>query len=668
MSLVLGIDTGGTFTDCALVDTETRQVLRKAKAPTTREDLAIGITRSIEHLGNSGLDDITFVALSTTLATNAVVEGRRARTGLILIGKQLDRPLPADVIVTVDGRVTIKGQAVTRLDHEGLDRAVERMSGCIDALAISGVASVRNPILEIEAKDYLKDRLSVPIVCAHEMSSTLGFYERTVTCALNAGLIPVIGELITAVGKALVEHGIDAPIMVVKGDGALMHQDMAVDRPVETVLSGPAASIAGAQFLSGARDAVVLDMGGTTTDVALLSDGRVRLREDGARVGTWRTRIKTADVRTYGLGGDSRIFLNAAGGVRIGPRRVIPLCVATRDHPELAAELQAVTLGTERTLVTASETDCFRFVKRQPTRQYTAREEQVLALLQDAPHSLLWLAGQLGSEPEGLPVAGLVEDGTVAQISLTPTDLQCIDGRIPQFRPDISMRALQSLAERAHMSADELRSHLDRMIKVELATCCVQSACDTEEPDLDVRADLGAQFFLGSALSPSAGSWLRTTIGLTAPVVAIGAPAAAWMPPVASLINTAVEVPEHAEVANAVGAAVASISEMVEVLVRPEGKTGRFVVFTPTERLVTASLDEALTVARDRAAAHATARSRRAGAEQIEVVTNEQTEYATKVRTGRKKFIEARLQALAVGQPVGVDTKCNSPFFEGESR
>jgi len=120
---------------------------------------------------------------------------------------------------------------------------------------------------------------------------------------------------------------------VVKGDGSLVRAGWAMRRPIETILSGPAASVVGAWHLAGRRDVWVVDVGGTTTDIAVLHDGRPRLNPEGAQVSRWRTMVKAVDVHTVGLGGDSHVRLSDEGRLAIGPRRVVPLCLLATEHP-----------------------------------------------------------------------------------------------------------------------------------------------------------------------------------------------------------------------------------------------------------------------------------------------------------------------------------------------
>jgi N-methylhydantoinase A/oxoprolinase/acetone carboxylase beta subunit len=154
---------------------------------------------------------------------------------------------------------------------------------------------------------------------------------------LNARLVGTIHHLIDATESLLRARSIVAPVMVVKGDGSLISVAEARRKPVETILSGPAASVVGASYLTGLRNAFVSDIGGTTTDLALLRDGRPRLDEDGAKVGGWSTMVEAVAMHTIGLGGDSEIRQDRESpGLRLllGPRRVIPVSLLAEQFPQ----------------------------------------------------------------------------------------------------------------------------------------------------------------------------------------------------------------------------------------------------------------------------------------------------------------------------------------------
>ena len=314
MTIGLGIDTGGTYTDSVILDMDSGRILSRAKDLTTRNDLVIGITGSIGKHRPELLKKISLVSLSSTLATNSVVEGKGCRAGLISIGRRYDGTVTADVYAQVAGSHDLKGNEKVPLDEEAAKAALSEMKGKVDAIAITGYLSIRNPEHEERLAHLADEILGVPVVQGHELSSGLGFNERTTTALMNARLIPVITDLIESVKKSLAKFGIDAPLMIVKGDGTVLNEASAVKRPVETVLSGPASSLTGAKALTGLKDAVMIDIGGTTTDIGVLRNGCPRLEKEGALIGGKRTRVLAAAVSTYGIGGDSRSIVN---GTRI---------------------------------------------------------------------------------------------------------------------------------------------------------------------------------------------------------------------------------------------------------------------------------------------------------------------------------------------------------------
>ena len=173
MALVLGIDTGGTYTDSVVIDSDKRVVICKAKALTTKANLSEGIINSLSELPEEIVRNVSFVALSTTLATNAIVENKRCRTGLILIGTEPEGELPADVIVHLDANINIKGQITKDIDEGELLQVIESMQEQVDVIAVSGFASVRNPIHEQKVKNKIIQTTGLPVVCAHELTGQL---------------------------------------------------------------------------------------------------------------------------------------------------------------------------------------------------------------------------------------------------------------------------------------------------------------------------------------------------------------------------------------------------------------------------------------------------------------------------------------------------------------
>ncbi len=178
----------------------------------------------------------------------------------------------------------------------------------------------------------------MPATASHQLTSKLGGPRRALTTLLNARLISMIDRLIEATEGFLASRSIEAPLMVVRGDGALVSAAFARERPIETILSGPAASLVGARHLTGLDNAVVSDIGGTTTDVAVLDKGRPRLDPEGATVGGFRTMVEAVAMRTFGLGGDSEVSLEEGAlepRILLGPRRLVPLALAGQQHGEI---------------------------------------------------------------------------------------------------------------------------------------------------------------------------------------------------------------------------------------------------------------------------------------------------------------------------------------------
>lgn len=592
MSFILGMDTGGTYTDGVIVNSSERKIVCKAKALTTKEDLTIGIKNCIDNLDFDKMEDISLVSLSTTLATNAIVEGRGASVGLIYMGTELDEDVPAEIAAKVKGRFDIMGRLQEDPDPKEVREALSKMKGRVDALAVSGYASVRNPKHEKEIKRIADEVLGVPVVCAHQLTSALGFYHRTITAVLNGRLIPIIDGLLKSTKKVLHEKNIYAAIMIVKGDGTLMTEAMAKERPIDTILSGPAASVIGGLALTGKRDGLVLDMGGTTTDIANVSEGSVKIKKEGARVGGWRTRVKAVEISTFGLGGDSRIYLDKKGNVQIGPQKVWPLCVIGMEYPQLVHELQSFKRVGELKTYSQQEADCFMYVGGQLAKDAPAHEKKILEKLQGGPHSLTYLARAIGEDPETIDLTPLVESGILARISVTPTDILHVQGKYNQWNRDLSQAGVEILARRKEMPVGKFVKMVENAIHTKLAMTCIQSAADFEGEDFTFTESPEAMFLIEAALRKDRGVLLSPRFHLSKPIVAIGAPACAWTYDAGKLLNAKVIVPQDADVANAYGAAVGKVTATVELLISLD--EDQYILNTPWERFIYGSKDEAM--------------------------------------------------------------------------
>jgi N-methylhydantoinase A/oxoprolinase/acetone carboxylase beta subunit len=271
----IGVDTGGTYTDAIALDAQ-RRVVASAKSLTTQWDLSIGLDGAIRAVlaklpAGARREHVSLVSVSTTLATNAVVENRFSPICTVLIGfdeRMVERSGlrrgGGGAIVQVRGGHEATGEAVEALDETAIEAAVREYGPQVEAFAVASMFSVRNPAHERRARELIRAACGKPVTCSYELSSKLDAPKRALTAALNARLTPQIAHLLTALRRVLEREGITAPVMIVKGDGTLMRAEVALEYPVETVLSGPAASVIGAGFLQGLESFLVADMGGTT--------------------------------------------------------------------------------------------------------------------------------------------------------------------------------------------------------------------------------------------------------------------------------------------------------------------------------------------------------------------------------------------------------------------
>ncbi len=649
MSLALGIDTGGTYTDGVLMDLSTGEIKSKAKAFTTRRDLTIGIRKCIQGLRQSDLSNVSLISLSTTLATNAIVEGRGCNVGLILIGHEASGSLPAQEIVAVKGGHDIKGHPLAPLDHNELAEAVRMLRGKVDALAISGYLSIRNPEHELDARAIVQKEWPVPVVCAHQLTTALGFHERTITACLNARLLPIIAELLEAVKDVVKSENIQAPLLVVKGDGSLMSETIARERPIETILSGPAASIVGATFLTGTKKALILDMGGTTTDIAIVENGRPRLNDEGATVGGWRTRVEAADISTFGLGGDSYLQVSGDRRLRVGPRRVWPLSVMAMQFPSLTEELHRA--DPFREIIDGQPVDCWMLVKDTDNdAEWYENERQVINALKDGARNVFTLAKRVGCDPNLLPLKRLEQKQVIGRISLTPTDVLHALGRFASWNTEAAVEGARVQARRMKVQPEEFLDLVMKQIEEDLSLAVLQSLINREGNSLNLAEDAGSQIFLKRFLSGNTTDGFGVKLKLDYGIVAIGAPVAAYLPSISERFQAKLEIPPHAEVANAVGAAAGQVIESVRVLIKP-GEEGGFLVHTPWERKAFVYLEEAESYALEKARKEAVQNALRAGAADPEVMVKQDKIVSHVFGSNDEMYLETRIQVTAVGRP-----------------
>lgn len=653
--LGLGIDAGGTYTDAVVYDFATTRVLSKAKALTTHHDPLIGISEALDRLEPSLLGRVDLVALSTTFATNAIVENAGGEPGCIIMPYDgFDETLirwPQRALI--GGRMSITGEEIAPFDAEGCRAAVRTMLAAgVDSFAISGFGSTRNPAHELAARAVVAEECDLPVVCGHELSTRLNFINRANTAALNARLLPLIARLLDAAARTLAERGIDAPLMVVKGDGSLINVATAQRRPVETVLSGPAASVLGARHLAGRGDAMIIDVGGTTTDAAIIEDGLPRLSPEGALVGGRQTSVEAVRMHTMGLGGDSAIDFNADRDLLVGPRRVLPLCYLAATGAEgVTATLEAITRRDDSVRTSAAALDFFLAGPMAEHRRLTDEERRVLDALGGRAMHRDRLAARLGLVSSRLLSTRRMEDrGVLMRSALTPTDLLHFTGDFSAWDRAAAEAAVRAFSHRFGCSAAELVERVWKRITRMLAEMLLAEELGLEELAAQVEASPALGILLDRLLEPAEETVLELAPRYTRPVVGIGAPAAAFLPPLADRLNCRVIVPEHAEVANAVGAIISHVSATEVVAVRPS-EYDAFTVYAPGGRREFESLNDAAAFAADAAARSARERALAAGAAEPRVEVRVDRRVG-RLSTGEEQIIEVSVRATAMGHPV----------------
>ncbi len=662
MSLVLGIDTGGTYTDGVVIDRADKRIVAKAKALTTRNDLSIGITNCINALNFDRFSEINVVSLSTTLATNAIVEGRGCEVGLLMIGFEPNQTLPVQQIRVIPGGHNVKGIENKPFDEEAAKEAIESFRGKVDAIAISGYLSIRNPEHELTAQKLVGDILKIPVVCGHHLTRSLGVHERTITAILNARLIPIIKELMVSVKKSLAEKSIDAAIMVVKGDGSLMGEAQAEDKPIETLLSGPASSIIGATFLANEKNAVVMDMGGTTTDIAILRNGIPRIDPEGAQVGGWLTRVEAAAINTYGLGGDSYLQMDMNYSFKVGPQRVWPFCIMATRYPYLIEELKDIHVPRAYLLINSQITDCFMILNEEETVHLTERERDVLNILRENPHSFVYIVQKLEEEMNLFDLSRLVNLGVLGRISVTPTDILHAKGIYRQWNEEAAKVAVNLLAERFQKEPDDFIDWAIDEIVNELCYTCLQSLSNYDGNHFYLKDEAAARYFIGKQIHKDDG-FLGCAITPKVPVIGIGAPVSAWLPLMAEKLHAQLIIPENPEVANAVGSAVGKIMDTVKILIhRGEGGNG-FALHSSWEKRDFDVLEDAVAYAKEYALKNAEEAARHAGAERVELTLHHKDIYAQASMIENDIYIESHIEAIATERPEWERGETEENFF-----
>lgn len=662
----IGIDTGGTYTDAVVIDTNQRKVLASAKALTTRGDLSIGVLESLQKVLDASREQldpqqIGLVSLSTTLATNALVEGKGSAIAVILLGfddtmlerTELKTALPAAKVVRIAGGHKYDGSELAALDEAALLTELETLAGTVDAYAVAGVYSVRNSSHERRAQALIQQQTGCPVTASCDLSEALNGPRRALTAAFNARIIAMIVSLINAVKSALQAQGIQAPLMVVKGDGSLASAQAVMEKPIETILSGPAASVIGANFISGLKDFIISDIGGTTTDVAIVRNGWPALNEKGAMVGTHRTMVKAIDMQTIGLGGDSEVSVDALGKVSLQANRVVPVSLIGARWPSVQKALQSslaqgMGLGIATLFLLRPE----GFDPANDPVDLTAAEKSLLAAIGEEP--LPWTQ-VISSVSDRRRALRFVERGLVQLAGFTPSDAAHVLGRQSQWSKEVAeLTCLMIGRSYGKISYNEANREAEcQAFAQEIFEVMVAKSVHVLLESL-AGCGFAANDPLVSLIASGKTklSHLRVSLIPSIPLVAVGGPAPVFYGEVGQRLGVETLIPQGSEVANAIGAAIGLIrvQAVVTIGLREQGgfnlhqHSGEPLVFMDAS----AALAEADRLVRQAAEAKAEQMAGKVLATEVHIERLD-----VPGLTGDAGLISATLTADCLAQPVG---------------
>ncbi len=671
MGILLGIDTGGTFTDAVLIDRNKSDndgsadffsgtVIAKAKSLTTKSDLVRGIAGSVDSvLETAGIspDQITLVSLSTTLATNALVEGHGGRAAMVLAGfsssdiskSPLQKAIGNGPVIYLEGAHDTHGQQSHPLDLGPLKTAIQKLSKSVDGFAVAGYFAVRNPAHEHAIRESIQEITGLPVTCSHELSDKLNGPKRALTTLLNARLIAMTSRLVSATEGFLDNKGISCPLMVVRGDGSLVSANFAMKRPIETILSGPAASLIGARWLTKSDNAFVSDIGGTTTDVAVLANGRPKLDRNGARVGEFQTMVEAVAMNTFGLGGDSEIKLEDIGldpELVLGPGRVVPVSLLAMENKSIIHDALERQL---RTSIRGRHEGKFAMLSgisaiALPTG---TSEIQLLKELSTSPRPLDKI---LASQSQYATLKRLVSSGHVIVSAATPSDAMHVLGNYNAWDKAAAEKTISLFARQKNgrgqpiapnteaMAKRIVNKVIDRSAEVVLVTGFREEG---QDGDRLIKHNLVRQ-----ALQKN-GGLVRLQVSLDRPLIGLGASAHQYLPFAAKQLGVKSIIPEHAEVANAIGAVVGQIELSFTVTIL-QPTEGQFEVTGKLHKSFT-NHSQAINFAKEQARAGVDLLAREAGAGEYET-TIEQSATTAQIE-GRDMFVEATITARITARP-----------------
>ncbi len=576
MAYDLGVDAGGTYTDSVLIRKSDGKVICSNKALTTYPDPLGGIKKSIDGLDPEKLKLVSVVSVSTTLATNTILENTGYPVGLILIGNY-DIPDDSEIKnwIMVQGGHDSNGEEAAALDLLAVEKFVLEIKDRVSAFAVSSYFSVRNPEHELRVKTLIQELAGLPVVCGHELAQSLGAYERGVTAYLNAQLLPVAEGFLKTVVSEIESRGLNPKIAMLRCDGSVVNMHEAMKKPIESVFSGPAASLLGASYLSRHETCAVIDVGGTSTDVSLIHKGLPHLSETGAVVGGWQTKVRALRMETSAMGGDSHVWVQS-GNINIGPRRVIPLCRAAVLYPDFMSTLKKRWIPDRLKLDEHIQATKFFIRTEQKPVNLSREEKELLALIRDEPRSLKDVYWDKNILPSKRVMDSLIQKRLVQVIGFTPTDALHVLGEYTEWNAEASEIGATLLANFIGIDRHEFCLNVKRLFAKNMARDLIAFLMEGVDRT-EITKMLDGNFFA------------RFKVDI--PVILLGGPVRAYVDELKKLIDADILAPEYSDVGNAVGALAGKGTKRIEITVRTlyseskyDLKTKGIFVYTPVGR------------------------------------------------------------------------------------
>ena len=392
--------------------------------------------------------------------------------------------------------------------------------------------SITNPSHELVTEKAISMLDPKPVFCSHNVSQHNGIMERAATAALHAKLMPLMQDYIAGVQSAMDSNKLDCPVVLITGNGKQVSIKDAAEQSGITVASGPACT-AGFGAAQGIDFALVVDVGGTTTDIAMVENGEMRISPDGCQIGQWQTHVEAVDMLTGGIGGDSHVLLDSNGSISIGPSRVIPLSMAS-GFP-----------GSKNWLGAELKSKCISLLEE---FDHLKKEDPIVYALGSGPATAESIRQQTGFS--GIPLDKRLEQLSRKQIIIetgfTPTDALHVLGKI-----DIGDKS----------KAEDGAEVLGALLGMDKNSFCEKIISITEDKIEDLLIDFIIHRYWGKSLTSFISTRnqhpvLGVKFTIKIPIIGIGAAAKYFLPQVAKRLGTTVDFPEYCEVGNGVGAAL----------------------------------------------------------------------------------------------------------------